>query len=153
MSFKFSDSVLELVGRISKSFEDDSVEAEVICKSETEDQRLFYAVVIEPMTNVTPDGDTHGHRMTEQEVEKSAHYFMEMDPTIYLQHEKKVAAKCIESFIAPISFTPDGSDVEIKKGSWVMGVKVYDDETWENIKKGKVTAFSPGGFARVVEMD
>lgn len=117
-----------------------------IIKNDDADQRLFYAVVIEPMTKVTPSGDAHGDSMTSVEVEKSAHYYMEMGSTVFKSHQSKIDASVVESFISPISYTPDGSDEQIKKGSWVMVVKIHDDEMWEKVKSGEITAFSPGGY-------
>ena len=117
-----------------------------IIKNEDNDQRLFYAVVLEPMTNVTPEGDAHGDRMTSSEIEKSAHYYMEMGSTVFKNHQSKIDAKVVESFISPTSYTPEGSDEQIKQGSWVMAIKIFDDEMWEKVKSGEITAFSPGGF-------
>lgn len=117
-----------------------------IIKNEDTDQRLFYAVVLEPMTNVTSEGDAHGDRMTSEEIEKSAHYYMEMGSTVFKNHQAKIDAKVVESFIAPISYTPEGSGEQIKQGSWVMAVKIFDDDMWKKVKSGEITAFSPGGF-------
>jgi len=124
----------------------------VICKSDDE-QRLFYSVVIEPMTEVTKDGDAHGHVMNVEEIEKSAHEYMLTGPVVYRQHIKKTDAKVVESYLAPVDFTPEGSDEVITKGSWVMVTKIFDDALWGAIKKGEVTAYSPGGFGIITELE
>lgn len=112
-----------------------------------EEQQIVYGVVIEPWTDVTKDGDSHGDRMTKEEIEKSAHNYMYEFQEIKEQHEKAVEARPVESFIAPVDFkAPDGQI--IKEGSWIMAVKIDNDDTWEKIKKGEITAFSPGGFGK-----
>lgn len=147
----FIEVVSSLHGRINKTKQ--TVNAKIIHKHEDGDERLFYAVVIEPMTDVTDTGDSHGDIMTPEEVIKSAHYFMEMGSTIFKGHLAKVEAKVVESYISPVDFTPEGSEVKILKGSWVMAVKVLDDEMWESIKSGEITAFSPGGFGVRVDLE
>lgn len=111
-----------------------------------EDERLFYAVILEPWTDVTPDGDTHGDRMTAEEIQKSAHYWMLNGGVIFKQHKEKADIKPVETFIAPCDYIPEGSSEIIKKGSWVAGVKVFDDEIWEDVKLGEYESFSPGGY-------
>lgn len=149
----------KIVDAIQKIYEDinahvPGMSAKIICKSEDDDQRLFYAVVVEPMTDVTPEGDSHGHVMSAEEVEKSAHYYMEMGSTIFKGHQSKVDVSVVESYIAPVNFSITGRDEDIiTKGTWVMAVKVHDDETWEEIKSGEITAFSPGGYGNLVDLD
>ena len=36
---------------------------------------------------------------------------------------------------------------------WIVGVKIYDDETWKMVKSGELTAFSIGGRAERVPLD
>lgn len=113
----------------------------------SEEQQIVYGVVIEPWTDVTKDGDSHGDRMTKEEIEKSAHNYMYEFQEIKEQHQKSIEARPVESFIAPVDFkAPD--DQVIKAGSWIMAVKVDNQDTWDKIKKGEITAFSPGGFGK-----
>lgn len=37
--------------------------------------------------------------------------------------------------------------IEIDQEGWIIGVKVHDDETWEMVKSGELSAFSIGGRA------
>jgi len=129
------------------------VEARIVYKDSNEEKKLFYAVVLEPMTDVTPEGDSHGHVMKADEIENSAHYYMEMGSTVFVDHQKKISAKVVESYISPINFTPEGSDSEITKGSWIMAVKILDEEIWKKVKSGEITAFSPGGYGELVDID
>jgi hypothetical protein len=52
-------------------------------------------------------------------------------------------ASIIESYIAPTDFKCNGQVV--KSGSWVMGVKIFDKDLWQAIKKGEITGFSIAG--------
>jgi hypothetical protein len=35
----------------------------------------------------------------------------------------------------------------VKKGSWIIAVKVNDDKLWSDVKSGKLTGFSVAGIA------
>lgn len=108
----------------------------MIIKSEAEEKRIVYGVVMEPEVV-----DAHGDIVGEDEIEKAAHAYMMKSQTIGVQHSKIAKSVYpIESYIAP-------TDIEgIKKGSWVMAVKVADDEIWKSIKDGSITGFSIGGY-------
>jgi DNA adenine methylase len=54
----------------------------------------------------------------------------------------------LESYVAPVDFEIAG--VPVKKGTWLLGVRVLSDELWEQVKDGKLTGFSIGGSARRV---
>ncbi len=115
-------------------------------------KQIVYGVILEPWTDVTPEGDAHGDRMKKLEIEKSAHGFMEEFQKIKEQHGKEISAKPIESFIAPCDYVaPDG--VIVKEGSWVMAVKIQDKTVWEKVLKGEITAFSPGGFGERIPIN
>ena len=115
-----------------------------------DEKQIVYGVVIEPMTDVTPDGDAEGHKMTAEEIEKTAHQYLEKHRKIDLRHTfKKVKAIPVESYIAPIDMTINGET--IKKGSWVLAVKILDKNIWEKVKNGELNAFSPGGVGLISE--
>jgi len=116
-----------------------------------EEQQLFYAVVLEPMTDVTPEGDTHGHRMSAAEVEAAAHNYMLKGAKVKRMHEKPAEVKVVESYISPVDWVPEGG-VMITKGSWVMTVKVFDKAIWKEIKDGELKAFSPGGLGKLKDL-
>lgn len=110
-----------------------------------DEKRLVYGIVVEPMTDVTDDGDAHGDRMTAEEIEKSAHGFMIKSQNMKLGHEgNAISSDVVESYIAPVDFTM--GEQEIKKGTWVLVTKVNHEGVWKAIKKGIITGYSPGGF-------
>ncbi|MBU0517267.1 MAG: hypothetical protein KJ621_21130 [Proteobacteria bacterium] len=109
-------------------------------KSITEDKQIVYGVVYEPEIP-----DKQGDYATVEDIEKAAHDFMEEYRSIKVQHEQEINAYPIESYIAPVDFTLEAEFV--RKGSWVMVVKVKDTDVWKGIKEGVYTGFSLGGTA------
>lgn len=104
------------------------------------EQRLVTGVVMEPDTI-----DTQGDQVSEDEIQKAAHKFLVQSRVMGLQHKKQAPIDVVESFIAPNDTELGGQ--QVKKGSWIMTVKVIDDELWKSVKKGTYTGFSIGGYA------
>lgn len=107
-------------------------------------KQIVYGVVYEPDVE-----DAHGDSMTAEEIEKAAHGFMERQNTYNIDKQHDLDADkgyVVESYIAPVDMTL--GDQEIKKGSWVAGVKVTDADTWEQIEKGEITGFSMWGVGK-----
>ncbi|MFI8678796.1 XkdF-like putative serine protease domain-containing protein [Bacillus thuringiensis] len=116
-----------------------------ILKTE-EEKQLVTGVVYEPDVE-----DSHGDKMTAEEIEKAAYTFMENYQHIDKQHDE-IAGKgtVVENWIAKSDMTV--GEQEVKAGTWLMTVRVDDADTWEEIKKGEVTGFSMGGFGERVEI-
>lgn len=104
-----------------------------------DDQHLVYGIVLEPNT-VDAQDDT----VSMQEIEEAAHNYMLKSQTIGNSHRTEAKAKIVQSYIAPTDFEIGGQVV--KKGSWVMVTKVFDDSLWQSIKKGDFTGYSIGGM-------
>ncbi|GED55456.1 XkdF-like putative serine protease domain-containing protein [Brevibacillus ruminantium] len=107
-------------------------------------KQIVYGVVYEPEVV-----DAHGDFMTAEEIEKAAHAFMESQHTHNIDKQHDLDADkgyVVESYIAPINM--ELGDQEIKKGSWVAGVKVTDSDTWQQIEKGEITGFSMWGIGK-----
>ncbi|MFA4132579.1 MULTISPECIES: XkdF-like putative serine protease domain-containing protein [unclassified Brevibacillus] len=107
-------------------------------------KQIVYGVVYEPDTE-----DAHEDQMTAEEIEKAAHGFMERQNTYNIdkQHDLDVdKGYVVESYIAPVDM--ELGEQEIKKGSWVAGVKVTNADTWEQIEKGEITGFSMWGVGK-----
>ena len=54
-------------------------------------------------------------------------------------------ATLLENFVAPTDLRI--GDRVVKAGTWVIGVRVNDDQVWDDVKTGKLTGFSIGGSA------
>jgi uracil-DNA glycosylase family 4 len=104
-----------------------------------DEQQIATGIVLEPNTI-----DAHGDEISADEIEKAAHFFMKNSRTIGDSHKKKAPADLIESYIAPDDFTLNGQ--KIKKGTWMISVKILDDKLWKLVKAGFYTGFSVGGF-------
>lgn len=106
------------------------------------EERFVYGIVLEPET-VDAQQDIY----SADEIRNAAHAFMEKFRTIGLMHKGAIndKVKILESFIAPADFEVEGAPV--KAGTWVMAVKVVDDELWKAVKGGDFTGFSIGGSA------
>lgn len=119
-----------------------------IAKADVE-QRLVYGIVLEP-----DEVDTQGDTISEAGIQKTAHGFLakynrESEMGHMHQHLGDIGVDLIESFIAPMDFTL--GEEPVKKGSWLIGVKVNDDKLWSDVKTGKLTGFSVAGIATILD--
>lgn len=108
----------------------------------TGEERYVFGIVLEPET-VDAQKDIY----SAAEVRDAAHKFMEEFQNIGLMHRGYVngAVKILESYVAPTEFEVDGT--KVKKGTWLLAVRVQDDGLWEQVKTGELGGFSIGGSA------
>lgn len=113
-----------------------------IIKTDSENH-FVTGIVYEPMTV-----DTQGDYMTEEEIQKAAHWYAKNGTGVDVQHdEKKLDGACVvESWIAKADFSLDKTD--IKKGTWLMTVEISDHDVWDKVEKGELTGFSMGGSGK-----
>lgn len=107
------------------------------------DKQIVYGVVL------TPDEvDAQEDYMTADDIEKAAHHFLIESRTVGSQHERPAQASVVESYIAPQDMEWDGQygPQTVKKGAWVLGVKINDKKEWNKVLDGEYQAFSVGGF-------
>jgi DNA adenine methylase len=109
------------------------------------DERFVLGIVLEPEV-VDAQGDIY----SPEEIRKAAHLFMQEFGGLGLMHRIQVndQVKVLESFLAPTDFELGG--ITVKKGTWMLGVRVLSDALWEQVKSGALTGFSIGGSARRV---
>lgn len=110
-----------------------------------EEQRIVYGVVLNPEVR-----DSQGDIISKEEIEKTAHNFMTSYRAIDVQHSEvtktedgRPIAEPVESFIVPADMNFYGAT--IRKGAWVLGVRVNDDATWQEVKDSDRTGFSMAG--------
>lgn len=108
----------------------------------TDEERFVLGIVLEPET-VDAQKDIY----SASEVRDAAHKFMADFQNLGLMHREIVTGrvKILESYVAPAEFTLDGTSV--KKGTWLLAVRVTDDALWKEIQTGGLTGFSIGGNA------
>jgi len=110
-------------------------------KAEKE-EHIVCGVVYEPDVE-----DAQGDKANEVEICKAAYQFMEEVQAFRVMHKgKKVKVKVLESYIAPVDFTV--AKQSIKKGSWILTVRVLDKKIWKAVKDGELTGFSMAGYAK-----
>lgn len=115
-----------------------------ICKAE---ERYVLGIVLEPQDPDNPL-DSQGDVYTAETIRCSAHLFMEEYRNIGLQHSGLIndKVKILESWIQHEDTVIGGQSV--KAGSWLMAVRVLDDDLWEAVKDGRLTGFSIGGTGK-----
>jgi hypothetical protein len=107
-------------------------------------KQIIYEVVSEPDTV-----DLHDDVIPADEIEKAAHEYLRNYRVVGVQHAEQADAEVVESFIAPVDYVADDGTT-VKKGSWVMVVKVHSPELWADVENGVYTGFSIGGQAERV---
>lgn len=108
-----------------------------------DEKRLVGGIVYEP--DVV---DSQGDSASAEEIEKACHRYVKESRQINLMHKESAGEKVdiVECYItrAPMQI---GNKV-VKAGTWMIVVKVNDDEIWKKVKSGEWTGFSMGGRAR-----
>ena len=109
------------------------------------DERYVLGIVLEPEV-VDAQGDIY----SAEEIRAAAHRFMEEFGGLGLMHRLRVndQVKVLESFLAPTDFQL--GDVQVRRGTWLLAVRVLSDELWTKVAEGELTGFSIGGSARRV---
>ena len=113
-----------------------------------EEERFVLGVAAEPDQETGADGAPL-ELIDAGEIRRAAHGWMEKFQQFSANHmELAPGVRVLESFIAPADFNLEGET--IKRGSWVLGVRIIDENIWANIKAGNITGFSIGGVAQEV---
>lgn len=109
-----------------------------------EEQRLVYGVVYAP-----DDIDTQGDYATRDTIKQAAYEFMKAAFTGNVDRDHDFNPD--EGFIAESWLIkdegPDPLFPDEKPGTWCVGIYVVDDNTWDDVKKGKLTGLSLAGVA------
>lgn len=114
----------------------------VIKGANPKDERYVLGIVLEPETE-----DSQKDIYSAEEIRQAAHKFMEQYGSIGLMHKVALGGRVaiLESWIAPCDFDLNGQHV--KKDTWMLAIRVKDDDLWDAVKKGELTGFSIGGSA------
>jgi len=103
------------------------------------EKRIVYGIVLEPDTP-----DAQGDVISAEEIEKAAHEFLHRSRVIGRQHKEVAKAYPVESWITPQDMEWNGQS--IKKGTWLLGTKIEDEELWQLVKSGEINGYSIGGW-------
>lgn len=107
------------------------------------EKQIVYCVVLSP-DEIDEDDDY----MFAEDIEKAAHDYLLNSRVIGDTHGKQAAAAPVESYICPADCEwtsgPYGPQV-VKKGAWVIGIRIFDKNLWEAVKNGEYQSVSVGG--------
>ena len=105
-------------------------------------RQIVYGVVLAP-----DEVDFQEDYMTAPDIEEAAHGYLIRSRIVGKQHEEKNDADVVESYIAPqdLEFEGQTGPQKVKKGSWIIGVRVNDPKEWDKVLDGSYTGFSVGG--------
>jgi len=128
----------------------DMVEAQLevpIQKVDT-DKRLVTGVVLEP-----DEVDAQGDTIDEEAIERAAHNFLaRYNKETEIGNLHKIfgqnGLELVESWIAPVDMKLGKG--KVKRGTWLMTIRVLNDHTWQQVKTGEITGLSIGGTASVI---
>ena len=108
------------------------------------EKQIVYGVVFEP-----DYVDAQGDWIAKDDIENAAHrYLVKIRRGVgacqKLSHGPNIDHKTdiVESYIAPTDFEHDGN--LIKEGSWVVAMKIWDEDLWKKVKD-EIKGFSAGG--------
>lgn len=107
------------------------------------DERFVLGIVLEPEV-VDAQGDIY----SAEDVRAAAHRFLEEFGGLGLMHQMRVndQVKILESYLAPTDFSL--GELSVRRGTWLLALRVLSDELWTRIKDGELTGLSIGGTAR-----
>lgn len=106
-----------------------------------DDEQIVCGVVYEPDVE-----DAQGDKANEVEIRKAAYQFIENVQKFKVNHKgKPIKVKLLESYITPQDLTI--ANQFVKKGSWILTIRVLAAKVWKAIKSGEYTGFSMAGWA------
>jgi hypothetical protein len=116
----------------------------------TDEEQFVMGVVLEPNDGegeAPVDPDAQQDIYSAKAIRDAAHKFMADFRNMGLMHKQFINGdvSILESFIAPVSFTV--GTTKVRKGTWLMALRVTSDKIWKQIKGGELTGFSIGGSA------
>ena len=111
-----------------------------------DDQQLVTGIVYAP-----EEVDTEGDTASAEVIKAAAYAFMEETQTD--QVDKSHNEKADEGFVAESWIVRKGDPTFDEVGAWAVVIKVTDDKTWQEIKRGEITGLSMGGRALAQDID
>lgn len=131
------------------------VEVAILKADSSQDERYVLGIVLEPNNGkdgAPLDPDAQKDIYDALEIQATAHAFMSDFQQIGLMHERLISkgVRILESYIAPVDFEIEGryGRQQVRKGSWLLALRILSDAVWSDIKDGTLTGFSIGGDAR-----
>lgn len=113
-----------------------------------EDQKMVFCIVYSP-----DETDTQGDYASADVIKEAAYNFMRCARTNNVDKQHDFIPD--EGFVAESWLVKENDTVfpEELPGSWAVGIKVENDETWQLIKSGEITGLSLAGLAVTEEVE
>jgi len=134
-----------------------------IKKQSEEEERIIFGIVLEPndgeKRGIPLDPDAHGDIYSQEDVKKAAYSFMEDDDAgnrgYMHQFFMNDDFTLLENFVTKgkTEVDTENGPIKLRKGTWVISVRVNSDAVWTMIKNKEITGFSIGGTAEVEEIE
>jgi len=118
-----------------------------ILKQEDEEEKM----IVSGAVLIPDEEDTDGDVISKEKIEEVAHEWMLNYRNVDLQHTLNNVAYPVESYLLKETkevTSLDGQVMELPAGTWMVSVKVDDDDTWEAIKDGRMRGFSIMGVPK-----
>jgi len=117
-----------------------------IAKIDT-DRQIVTGIVLEP-----GEVDAQNDTVSDEVIERASINFLSRynsETQLGLMHKAfgDIGLQLAASWVALTNQTLGKK--KVKRGSWLMSMKVIDSKLWERVKKGEFTGFSIGGVAKV----
>ena len=124
-----------------------NVETTVRIAKRDDARRVVYGVVYAP-----DECDAHGDTMTGEEIEKAAYRFMREARTANV--DKQHDGACEHGYVAESWLVREGDALfpDEAEGTWAVGVKVENAETWAAVEAGEITGLSLAGNAETEQL-
>jgi hypothetical protein len=133
----------------------------LLARVEDGEKRMLYGPALipnQPIIRYDGNGDKYFITYSKDTIEQTAQEFLKrnMHHNHTIQHEMPVNnLTVVESWVTTGSHDKSMNyGFELPEGTWMIGVKVDNDATWQAVKNGEVKGFSiEGWFAPMSETD
>lgn len=149
-----TDRVIGMLERSEfKKYADQIISQSRILKAaepEDDEERIAFGEVLVPNVTGKEGPDSQDDTYDEKDVEEAAFWFMENGQKHSVMHEEFLGGKVrlLESYCAPVAMKlkdMEGEIRDIPRKTWLMRLRIVDDDLWEKIQTGELTGFSIGG--------
>jgi hypothetical protein len=133
----------------------------LLARVEDGEKRMLYGPALipnQPIIRYDGNGDKYFITYSKDTIEQTAQEFLKrnMHHNHTIQHEMPVNnLTVVESWVTTGAHDKSMNyGFDLPEGTWMIGVKVDDDKTWQAVKNGEVKGFSiEGWFAPMSETD
>jgi hypothetical protein len=133
----------------------------LLARVEDGEKRMLYGPALipnQPIVRYDGNNEKYFIKYSKETIEQTAQEFLKrnMHHNHTIQHEMPVNnLTVVESWVTTGAHDKSMNyGFELPEGTWMIGVKVDDDKTWQAVKNGEVKGFSiEGWFAPMSETD